>query len=103
MRVRSELPLIACSLDGGSQRARVAEWARLLGEAATREETADGVCYSFAAAVGDLERQIQHLAAAEHACCSFLDFDIQRVDDRVELTVSAPPEGQEALRFVFSA
>jgi hypothetical protein len=42
------------------------------------------------------------LAAAEQECCSFLSLGVTRSGDRVELTVTAPPNGQEALRFMFS-
>jgi hypothetical protein len=78
------------------------EWAQLLVQAASREVTADGVRYSFVAAA-TLEARIRALAAAEHDCCSFLELAVSRVDDRIELTATAPAEAQEALRFVFAS
>jgi hypothetical protein len=96
------LPLIACSLDSDGQQARLAEWADLLAQAAAREETARGVRYSFASVSADTENRIRALASAEQGCCSFLQFKIARAD-QIEMAVTAPPEGREALRFIFSA
>lgn len=91
----SSLPLIACSLDSDGQRARLADWAHLLAQAATREETARGVRYSFASLAADFESRVRALAAADQDCCSFLQFKIVRADDQIEMTVTAPPEGRE--------
>jgi hypothetical protein len=95
------LPLIACALDASGQQARLRDWAELLAEAASREATAEGARYSFV--VGEeVERRIRALAAAEHDCCAFLEFGVVRTDDTVEMTVTAPVEGLEALRLIFS-
>jgi hypothetical protein len=95
-----QLPLVACSLDAGDQRERLAEWAELLGKASSSAPTSDGARYSFEAS-DELERHIRALAAAEQACCSFLDFEIGRTAATIELTVTSPPHGLGALRFVF--
>jgi MerR family copper efflux transcriptional regulator len=95
------LPLIACSLDAREQKARIEEWADMLATATGREELSSGVRYSFPAD-GGLESRLRALAAAEQTCCSFMAFDIARVGEAVEMTVSAPSEGLEALRFVFA-
>jgi hypothetical protein len=97
------LPLIACLLDSDGQQARLAEWADLLAQAAAREETAHGVRYSFASVTADVENRIRALASAEQGCCSFLQFKITCADDQIEMTVTARPEGRDALRFIFSA
>jgi hypothetical protein len=94
------LPLVACSLDAAGQKERLAEWSSLLRRAARREETADGVRYTFAAAHG-LESRLRTLAAAEKACCAFFDFAVVRTGGEIELTVTAPPHAADALRFVF--
>ena len=98
----SNLPLVACSLDATDQQTRLAEWAQLLGQARMREETPDGVRYTFAAD-DELKTHVETLANAERKCCSFLEFEITEPRDDLELTVKAPPDGQEALRFIFSA
>jgi hypothetical protein len=92
-------PLIACSLDGDGQQTRLGEWKDLLAKATAREETDSGVNYSFP---GELEARVQELAAAEHECCAFLEFELTRRDDRIELSVAAPPDGLDALRVIFA-
>ena len=94
--------LIACSLDSEGQQARLEEWAELVGRAMSREELPDGFRYTFAGG-DDVEARIRDLAAAEQGCCSFLRFEVTRVADQIEMTVKAPPDGLEALRFIFPA
>jgi hypothetical protein len=98
----TRLPVIACSLDATGQMQRLGDWSSLLGQAARREETPDGVRYTFLGG-DDLEERVRKLAAAEKECCPFLDFDVVRTDDEIELTVAAPREAAGALRSVFAA
>jgi hypothetical protein len=100
MTISNPLPLVACSLDADGQRERLGEWAALLAAASTSVPTPEGARYSFSAS-DELERQIRALAAAEKACCSFLDFEISREARTIELTVSSQRDGLDALRFVF--
>jgi hypothetical protein len=95
------LPLIACSLETADQQKRLADWAELLVQARTRQQTSDGVRYIFAAD-DELKLRVEALAATEHSCCSFLEFEIAASEDELELTVTAPPNGQEALRLIFA-
>jgi Cd2+/Zn2+-exporting ATPase len=97
----SNLPLVACSLDTADQPKRLTDWAELLGQARTREEISDGVRYTFAAD-HKLKRRAEALAAAEHSCCSFLEFEIAEAGDELEVSVTALPNGQEALRLIFA-
>lgn len=101
IEMTSDLPLVACSLDSSGQQTRLAEWADLLARARTREETASGMRYTFAAE-DELKTRVGALAAAEHSCCSFLEFEIAETGAELELTVTAPANGQEALRFIFA-
>jgi MerR family copper efflux transcriptional regulator len=96
------LPLIACSLDATGQQARLAEWLDVLGEAVSREKTPNGARFTFVAD-GRGEQRIRELAAAEHECCSFLEFDVTRSADQLVLSVTAPADGLDALSFIFSA
>lgn len=98
----SNLPLVACTLQPAEQPKRLADWAKLLRETRTREETSDGVRYTFAAN-DDIKPRVEALVAAEHSCCSFLEFEIAEAGDELEVTVTAPPNGQEALRLIFCA
>ena len=102
MTTASRLPLVACSLDSDGQRERLAEWEHLLSEATTAAKAVDGVRYSFAA-TDAVEQRVRELAAAEKQCCAFLDFDIARTADAVELGVTSTANGLEALRIVFPA
>jgi hypothetical protein len=47
-------------------------------------------------------QRIRDLAAAEHDCCTFLDFEIIEEGDELRLTVTTHPAGQAALRFIFA-
>ena len=58
--------------------------------------------YRFVAA-DELEARLRTLAAAEKECCAFLDFNVVRRIDEIEMTVTAPPNALAALRFIFSA
>lgn len=101
-QMTSNLPLVGCSLETADQQNRLADWAGLLGQARTRQETSDGVRYTFAAD-DELKPRVEALAAAEHGCCSFLEFEIAEAGDELEMTVTAPPNSQEALRLIFCA
>jgi hypothetical protein len=101
-REPTTLPLIACSLDAAGQKQRLADWSSLLREAAQKEKTTDGVCYRFVAADA-LEARLRSLAAAEKECRAFLDFNVVRRIDEIEMTVTAPPNALAALHFIFPA
>lgn len=102
MASTARLPLIACSLDATGQQDRLAQWRDALAAAASREEIPDGVRYTFAADA-QAEQRLRGLAAAEHACCSFLEFDVIRHTDHVLMNVTAPADGLNALRLIFPA
>ena len=93
--------LIACSLDGNEQITRMDAWRQLLATSEERDSTPEGVRYLFPA-TDDVESHVRELAAAEHRCCSFLQFSVSRLGDHVEMTVAAPSEGVDALRFIFA-
>ena len=94
--------LVAGSLDASGQRERLDAWRDLLATAYQRELTPDGVRYLCAASDG-FEERVRALAAAEHDCCSFLGFLVSRIDGYVEMKVTASPDGQDALRFIFAS
>ena len=98
--MRSELPLVACSLGVADQQTRLADWFELLGQATSRHEMRDGVRYVFAADE-DTRRRLEALVTAEQSCCSFLDFEITQAGQELMMAVTAPGDGQQALRFIF--
>jgi hypothetical protein len=95
------LPLIACSLSVDRQHARLAEWQELLATATSRAEIDGGARYVFAPAGETVEKRLRRLAQAEQECCSFFDFVLERTPQGVVLSVTAPVEAQEAIRFLF--
>jgi hypothetical protein len=97
-----KLPLIACTLDDDDQGARLAEWKQLLSRSTAREATPTGLRYSFVAS-DPLETRVRDLVAAERACCGFLHFQIGVEGGELLMSVSAPAEAQDALRFIFPA
>jgi hypothetical protein len=96
--VSTSLPVIACSLNGTSQRERLAEWKSLLAGAELREDLPNGRRFRFRPSLAE---RVRSLAEAEKECCSFLRLEVVEVDDGVLLTVETEPSGQEALRFIF--
>jgi hypothetical protein len=101
-REETTLPLIACSLHAGDQEQRLDDWSSLLQRATRREAIPDGVRYTFAAS-DELESHVRVLAAAEKGCCAFLDFDVVRTGEALQVTVTAPPDAVTALRLIFRA
>ncbi len=85
---------IACSLDGGGQLDRLAEWRDLLAAAAAREPVAGGVRFTLPAA---LAGRAAELAAAEQRCCPFFQFTLGFDGGDIHLTVQAPADAGELL------
>jgi MerR family copper efflux transcriptional regulator len=94
----TNLPVIACSLTGEGQRARLSEWKSLLDLADSRQGSPSGMRFRFRR---DLAERVRSLAAAEQECCSFLRFDLVEAGDNLVMTVETEESGQEALRFIF--
>jgi hypothetical protein len=94
--MRTNLPLVACSLTAQGQRERVNEWKTLLAAAESREELLNGTRYVFRR---EYAERIRTLAALEQECCSFLRFDVTEAPHGVAMTVEADDEsGLAALR-----
>ena len=49
-----------------------------------------------------IEARVRALAEAEQECCTFLKFAVTPTSAGIDMTVSAPVDGQEALRFLFA-
>jgi MerR family transcriptional regulator, copper efflux regulator len=86
--------LIACSLDGGGQLARLAEWRDLFAAATAREPVTEGV--RFTLPVAQAERAAG-LAAAEQRCCPFFRFTLEFDGGDIHLTVQAPADAGELM------
>lgn len=82
----NELP-IACSLDAGDARAQLDAWRALAPWEVSREPLPDGVRVVYRREAGPA---LEAVAAAERACCGFLDILVEHVGESRVLTVRAP-------------
>jgi MerR family transcriptional regulator, copper efflux regulator len=96
--VGTNLPVIACSLTGDTQRERLNEWKSLLDIADSRETLSSGMRFRFRP---NHAARVRSLAAAEQECCAFLRFEAVEAGGDLVLTVETDENGQEALRFIF--
>ena len=91
---------IVCTLDAAEMPGRRNDWDRLLASVRRREPLADGVRLHFH--LGDeLAVQITTLAAAEQACCAFLDFSVHLTPEGPILDVRAPGEAVALVTSIF--
>lgn len=91
---------VACTLSGGEQAERAAQWRRLLQEADSREEIVDGLRLTFPPGP-DLAARVAALAAAEQDCCAFFAFTLQLTATGLVLTVRAPETATALLADLF--
>lgn len=89
-------PAIACSLDGAELPQRMREWRAVAAQALSRVAVPGRVSLAFA---HDVERTIQlaRLAAQEHACCPFLDFELTVTGSGVTVEVRAPVDAHDVV------
>lgn len=74
---------------------RLNEYARLFEHALLRRERrADGVVFSFGADPGVVDA-VSDLARREAACCPFLDYRVELVDDEVVWTITNTIRGDD--------
>jgi hypothetical protein len=86
---------IACSLDAGALRERLAE-IKAVGAASLIDNTHEGGRHVLRfRADAETERQLEEIVAAESRCCAFLDLDLTRRDDELILALAAPPGAEE--------
>jgi DNA-binding transcriptional MerR regulator len=93
---------VACTLTGGEQVQRRAEWADLLTAATTHEETPAGVQVGFPL---DPERaaHLGRLVSAEQSCCAFLEFTVAFTPTTLVMTITTPPDARPVLIDLFGA
>lgn len=95
----ADLP-VACTLDPDALKARKAGLLRdLVARSAGREDTADGVTFSFTPDP-DLLALIASAIEAERRCCRFLRFDLSVAPDEgpIQLRLVGPPGTREFLQ-----
>jgi DNA-binding transcriptional MerR regulator len=97
-----EPPPIACTLDAGARRARLADWQRLLARAEEREAIEGGILIRFGPD-GDIASNVAVLAASEQSCCPFFDFTIHLTAAGTDLEVRAPADAAHLVTAMFPA
>ena len=93
---------IACTLTADAFRDRTAELAALAGRALLdRAPIPGGRRLTFA---GDprTERDLCAVVDAERSCCTFLEFDLRRRDDRLVLDVTGPDDARRLIAELFA-
>jgi MerR family transcriptional regulator, copper efflux regulator len=90
---------IACSLSPAGLQTQLGEWRELLTAVAERQFIKGGLRLTFDSSAS--RAVILDLAAREHACCPFLDFDLDLDAERPVLEVRAPDEAQPIIEELF--
>lgn len=93
---------IACALSArefADRKAQTAQIARYALRA--RQSTEHGCLLSFAADA-DTEAQLRDIVAAESRCCSFLQMDLRRSGETLELEVTGPDEARPIIEELFA-
>ena len=90
---------IACTLQGGSYRDRLAGIAQLVDDGLLSHQQRDLVLeLRFRTQVADCVRE---MVAKEQDCCGFLQFEIKESAEDVRLTISAPERARAAAADIF--
>jgi hypothetical protein len=96
---RSEQAPIACTLESGDFRQRLA-WIAVLNRDALRAQRRDGPRLELTYAPTAFDR-VREMVPREQDCCAFLTFDLQQEADTVRLVIEAPEHARDALDAVF--
>jgi hypothetical protein len=99
MREMDTAPPIACTLDAGSFKTRLAWIADLNAKALTKSRRGD-LALSLEYRPEALE-DVRQLVRGEQACCAFLDFSLDQRADKVVLTITAPEAARDAADMLF--
>ena len=91
---------IACTLDAGDYKSRLA-WIAALNAEALRDERLDGPRLELTYAAGARERVLQ-MVRQEQACCGFLGFEVREDAEAIRVTIEAPEGVRDAIETVFA-
>lgn len=95
----TEAPPIACTLDGGGLKARMA-WIADLNARALKESRHDDLRLELDYAPSALA-DVRKMIAQEQECCAFLSFDVTEGPDLITLAITAPETAREAAGLLF--
>lgn len=95
----SAAPPIACSLDTGSFKERIA-WIASLNARSLTSSRRDDLALTLEYQPAALD-DVRTLIRGEQACCAFLDFDLDERTDKLILTITAPETVRDAADMLF--
>ncbi len=85
---------VACSLDAGDLKERLAAIAEIGADSLIDRRVEDGRHFLRFRADAATRRRLDEIVAAEARCCAFLDLDLAEADGELLLTVAAPDEAR---------
>lgn len=98
---RSEQAPIACTLDAGNFRSRLA-WIAALNTASLLDRWHDGLRLELVYAA-DARDQVLQMVRGEEACCAFLTFAVRDEPGTVRVIIEAPEAAREAAAAMFES
>lgn len=90
----TEAPPIACSLNSGDLKRRLAVIAKIGEESLIARENDEGRHLMRFRADTETRKRLEEMVAAEAQCCSFLDLALEERGGELILSVAAPQDGQ---------
>ena len=93
---REREPSFSCSLTDEGLRARLEEWLALHERSLLRSENRPNGRVHVYKASDETERVFAALIEAEHRCCPFLDFTVDRREDEVWVSVTFAEEARRS-------
>jgi MerR family copper efflux transcriptional regulator len=93
---------IACSLTPAEAGARTDQTAAIAGRALVRREPTPGGERLVFEDDAEIEAELRDLIAAEAQCCPFLEMELRRVGETLELDVTGPAEARPIIEELFA-
>jgi len=97
---RADLP-IACALAPTAGAERLMRWRALLEMAPSEVERGPNQIRIRVAHAPGVAAELDALVAAERACCSFVEWDVERDGDWCQLRIHGSAEGLDAIAAIF--
>ena len=97
--ITNEAP-IACTLEAGDYKARLA-WIAALNAEALRGAVLHGLRLELTYAAAARER-VRQMVRQEQACCAFLGFEVREDAEAIRVTIEAPEGVRDAIETVFA-
>lgn len=93
---------IACTLSPAAMSDRRSFIAALAADGLIAREPTDSGLRMRLSGTADVERRVRELIAAESSCCSFLTFELERLDAELVLDISGPEDARPVIDLFFA-